>query len=345
MTHRTVNHVYRIVQILAAVWNTTTRVQVRKISLSTALTLTGAALFSGTLFAGEPQSVPALNPRVSIIPRESTESKPSGRIRTDVNEVAIPVTVTDILGKPVLGLPPEAFHIFENGQEQPVTRLTREETPLSIGLVFDASASMQGKLDRSRAAISQLLGDSIPGDEYFLVEFNDSPRLLSNFTPDPEQIEDSMHAIQPRGWTALLDALYLSVNRVKHGRNPRRALVILSDGGDNTSRFSEREVRSLLRESDVSLYAIGMTGRFSSMDLLSKLAEETGGRLFRCGNIAELPDAMAKLSTALREQYTLVYTPKNPSKDGKYNRVQLKLTPPPGFPRLHAYWRNGYYAP
>ena len=166
-----------------------------------------------------------------------------------------------------------------------------------------------------------------------MVEFNDSPRLLSNFTPDPGQIEDSMHAIQPRGWTALLDALYLSVNRVKHGRNPRRALVILSDGGDNTSRFSEREVRSLLRESDVSLYAIGMTGRFSSMDLLSKLAEETGGRLFRCGNIAELPDAMAKLSTALREQYTLVYTPKN-RRRMQYNGSLAHAPARPDFTRI-----------
>jgi Ca-activated chloride channel family protein len=320
-------------------------VQIRKIHLPTILALAGAAFLSRSLFGGESQSDPALNPRVSIIPRERTESKPSGAIRIDVNEVAIPVTVTDILGKPILGLPSEAFHIFENGQEQPVTRLSREETPLSIGLVFDASASMQGKLERSREAISQLLKDSIPGDEYFLVEFNNSPRLLSNFTSDPGQIEDAMNAIQPRGWTALLDALCLSVNRVKHGHNPRRALVILSDGGDNNSRFSEHELRALLRESDVTLYAIGMTGRFSSMDLLSKLAGETGGRLFRCGNIAELPDAMAKLSTALREQYTLVYTPKNPAKDGKYNRVQLKLTPPPGFPRLHAYWRTGYYAP
>jgi VWFA-related protein len=305
----------------------------------------GAAFLSTFLFGGEPQSDPATDPRVSIIPRARTDSKPSGNIRVDVNEVAIPVTVTDILGKPVLGLPPEAFHLFENGQEQPITRLSQEETPLSIGLVFDASASMQGKLDRSRAAISQLLKDSVPGDEYFLVEFNDSARLLSNFTSDAGQIEEAMQAIQPRGWTALLDALYFSVNRVKHGRNPRRALVILSDGGDNTSRYSEHELRALLRESDASLYAIGMTGRFSNMDMLSKLAAETGGRLFRCGNIAELPDAMAKLSTALREQYTLVFTPKNPANDGKYNRVQLKLTPPPGFPRLHAYWRSGYYAP
>jgi Ca-activated chloride channel homolog len=317
------------------------------------LTLACAAAVGGILLGGEPNSGPSLansdpDPRVSIIPRPRAETKSPGNIRVDVNEVTIPVTVTDILGKPVLGLPPETFHIFENGEEQPIARLSHEDTPLSIGLLFDASASMLGKLERSREAISQLLTSSMPGDEYFLVEFNDSPKLLYNFTSNASEIEGAMRAIQPRGWTALLDALYLSVNRMKHARNPRRALVILSDGGDNNSRFSEGELRALLRESDVSLYAIGMTGPMvphSSMNLLSKLAGETGGRLFPCGHISQLPDAMAKLSAALREQYQLVYTPKDPAKDGKYRRVQLKITPPPGFPRLHAFWRNGYYAP
>jgi Ca-activated chloride channel homolog len=328
-------------------------VQVRKLYLKSLLTLACAAAVGGILLGCEPNSGPSPvnsdpDPRVSIIPRPRAETKSTGNIRVDVNEVTIPVTVTDILGKPVLGLPSETFHIFENGEEQPIARLSQEDTPLSIGLLFDASASMLGKLERSREAISQLLRSSMQGDEYFLVEFNDSPKRLYNFTPNASEIEEAMQAIQPRGWTALLDALYLSVNQMKHAKNARRALVILSDGADNNSRFSEGELRSLLRESDVSLYAIGMTGpiaALSNMNLLSKLAGETGGRLFPCGNISQLPDAMAKLSAALREQYQLVYTPKNPAKDGKYRRVQLKITPPPGFPRLHAFWRNGYYTP
>jgi Ca-activated chloride channel family protein len=287
-------------------------------------------------------------PRVAIIPRARAEVKPYGNIRVDVNEVTIPVTVTDIFGKPVLGLPSATFHIYENGEEQPIARLSREDSPLSIGLLFDASASMRGKLERSREAISQLLKTSIAGDEYFLVQFNDSPKLLYGFTSDAREIEGAMGAIQARGWTALLDALYISVTQMKHARNPRRALVILSDGGDNSSRYSENELRGLLRESDVTLYAIGMTGPMvpqSSMRLLTKLAEETGGCMFPIGNINQLPETMSKLSTALREQYTLVYAPKNTARDGKYRRVQVKMTPPPGFPRVHAFWRNGYYAP
>jgi Ca-activated chloride channel family protein len=324
----------------------------RKIHLKTLLILAGAASIGGILHGGEPGgnqgSNPGDDPRVAIVPRARVETKPAANISVDVNEVNIPVTVTDPLGKPVLGLPSTAFHIYEDGVEQPIARLSQEDSPLSIGLLFDASASMQGKLERSREAVVQLLKTSMPGDEYFLVQFNDSPKLLSRFTSNAVEIEAALADIQPRGWTALLDALYLSLNQAKHARNPRRALVVLSDGGDNNSRFSEHELRALLRESDVSLYAIGMTGPMvpaSSLKLLGRLAEETGGRMFPIGNVNQLPEAMSKVSAALREQYNLVYSPRNSARDGKYRRVQVKLTPPPGFSPLHASWRNGFYTP
>jgi len=286
----------------------------RKIHLKSLLILAGAASIGGLLQGGEPGG----EPRVAIVPRAHVETKPAGNIRVDVNEVNIPVTVTDLLGKPVLGLQSDTFHIYEDGVEQTIARLSQEDSPLSIGLLFDASASMRGKLERSREAVVQLLKTSMPGDEYFLVQFNDSPKLLSRFTSNAGEIEAALAVIQPRGWTALLDALYLSLNQAKHARNPRRALVVLSDGGDNNSRFSEHELRSLLRESDVSLYAIGMTGR-----------------MFPIGNINQLPQAMSKVSAALREQYNLVYSPRNSARDGKYRRVQVKLTPPRGFSPLH----------
>jgi Ca-activated chloride channel family protein len=287
-------------------------------------------------------------PRVSIVPRRSESKAPKSDIRVDVNVVLIPVTVTDQVGKTVLGLPSEAFHISEDGVEQPLAHLVRQDAPLSVGLVFDSSKSMDDKLDKSREAITQFLQTSMPGDEYFLVEFNDKPKVLTGFTPEVQDIDSALMSIRPKGWTALLDAIQLSVSRMKKARNPRRALVVLSDGGDNNSRYSQSEIRTLLRESNVSLYAIGILGHMvtaGAMKLLGNLAEETGGRLFPVHNLNQLPDAIAKLNTALRDQYMLAYYPTNPSRDGKYRRVQVRVVTPPDLPSLHASWRVGYYAP
>jgi Ca-activated chloride channel homolog len=297
-----------------------------------------------------PTPSPSANedPKVTIVPRTRPPAKPPANLRIDVNEVLIPVTVTDPFGRPVRGLAPESFRIFEDGVEQPVPHLANEDSPLSVAIVFDASASMTWKLDKSREAIRQLLKSSVPGDEYSLIQFNDSPKLLSGFTSDINEIESAMQAIQPMGWTSLLDAIYLAINQMKKAHNSRHALVVLSDGGDNNSRYSPREIRSILRETDTALYAIGMTGPMvtpDGMHLLRDLAEETGGRMYPIKNISQLPDAMEKVSAALRDQYTLAYSSTNPARDGRYRKVQVKLFPPSGGPRMRASWRTGYYAP
>jgi VWFA-related protein len=302
------------------------------------------------VFYGAPQPLsPDGQPTVAIVPRISPEPQAKqSNIRVDVNFVLIPVTVTDQLGKPVLGLSSDAFRVSEDGVEQPVAHVVTQDAPLSVGFVFDSSKSMDSKLEKSRAAVGDLLESSMPGDEYFLVGFNDKAKLLSGFTSEPDDIQTALTSIQPMGWTALLDAIYLSVSQMKKAKNPRRALVVLSDGGDNDSRFSEHEIRQLLRESNVSLYAIGILGRMvtaGAMKLLSNLAEETGGRLFPVHNVNELPEAVAKLNTALRDQYMLAYYPKNSTRDGKYRRVQVRVVTPPNLPGLHASWRVGYYAP
>lgn len=289
------------------------------------------------------------SPRVSIVPRGRPRPAARGaEIRVDVNEVLIPVTVTDLLGKPVLGLSSQAFHVSEDGVEQPLARLVNQDAPLSVGLVFDASKSMDDKLDKSREAVAQLLRFSGPGDEYFLVEFNDRPTLLSRFTRDAQKIQDALLAIQPTGWTSLLDAIQLSVNHMKSAKNPRKILVVLSDGGDNNSRYNEREIRELLRESNVSLFAIGILGRMvtaGAMKLLGNLADETGGHLFPVHNVRQLPETMEKLNSAVRDQYVLAYYPTNSTRDGKYRRVRVNVIAPPNVPSVHASWRLGYYAP
>jgi VWFA-related protein len=262
--------------------------------------------------------------------------------------VLIPVTVTDPLGNSVSGLPSDVFHVSEDGVEQTVARVATQDASVSLGFVFDSSKSMENKLDKSREGITDILRNSTPGDEYFLVQFNDKPTLVCSFTADPRGIEDGLMSVRPMGWTALLDAVHLAVNHMKRAKNARRALVVLSDGGDNNSRFTKHEIRDLLRESDVTLFAIGIKGPMvapGSFGLLSDLAEETGGRLFPVRHIKDLPEAVAKLNKALRDQYVLAYYPKNSSRDGKYRRVQVRIATPPAAPPLRASWRAGYYAP
>ena len=313
-----------------------------------------AAALLPLVIYGEAQTGSALeidSPRVTIEPRARVQPQPRAQgsdIRVDVNVVLIPVTVTDPLGRPVLGLSSDAFHLSEDGIDQPLAHLVKQDAPLSIGFVFDASKSMESKLDKSREAISQLMRFSTAGDEYFLVNFNDSPRLLSGFTRDTQDIENALLEIQPMGWTALLDAIHLSVNHMKRARNSRRVLVVLSDGGDNNSRYNEREIRELLRESNVSLYAIGILGKMvtaGAVKLLSSLAEDTGGRLFPVHNLRQLPEAAEELNAAVRDQYVLAYYPSNSKRDGKYRRVQVKVAAPANVPSVHASWRLGYYAP
>jgi len=295
-------------------------------------------------------SLPMLteNPSITITPRARPNTKQrSSDIRVDVSVVLVPVTVTDRLGNPVSGLPADVFRLSEDGVEQPIARVFTQDAPLSVGLVFDSSKSMQNKMDRSRQAIADILRSSVTGDEYFLVGFDDKPSLLCGFTPETRAIEDALLSVRPMGWTALLDAIHLSVSRMKKAKNTRHALIVLSDGGDNNSRFSRHEVRELLRESDVSLYAIGILGPMvplSAMKLLSDLAEETGGRLFPVHDVKQLPQAVAKLNRALRDQYVLAYYPTNPLRDGKYRRIQVRVVAPPNEP-LRASWRSGYYAP
>jgi Ca-activated chloride channel homolog len=292
----------------------------------------------------------AAEDRVQVIPRLTPQRKTgsAAAIRVDVKLTLIPVTVTDPLGAPFTGLPREAFRLFEDGVEQGVKYFSSEDAPVSLGVVFDASRSMAGKLDQSRAAVSRFFSGSRPGDEFFLVEFNDAPRMLCDFTTDTQQIEKALVSIQPRNWTALFDAVYLAVQKTKRARNARKALLILSDGGDNNSRYTESEMKSLVREADVCIYSIALVGgglMRRHVRVLRQLSEQTGGRVCEVEKISDLPDAVAKISAAIRDQYVLGYSSSNRDNDGLYRRIEVRLNQPPDAPRLHASWRSGYYAP
>lgn len=287
--------------------------------------------------------------KANIAPRASTVRKkvPRSNLRVDVKLVLIPVTVTDPFGAPFAGLARSAFRLYESGIEQEIKYFSAEDASISLGVVFDASRSMSGKLDQSRAAVSEFFHTGMPGDEYFAVEFSDAPRLLCGFTSDAARIEKSLANIVPENWTALLDAVYLAVHEMKHAHNPRKALLILSDGGDNNSRYTEREMKLLVREADVCIYSIALVGsglfrRY--VPLLKELSTETGGRVREIERIADLPAAVQAISEAIRHQYVLGYSPRNSGAKGIYRRVQVRLEPPPDLPRLRASWRKGYYS-
>jgi Ca-activated chloride channel family protein len=276
-------------------------------------------------------------------------------IRVDTTLVLIPVSVLDPIGRYIISLEKENFKVYEDKVEQEITQFSDEDAPLSLGIVFDTSGSMGSKLSKSREAVAQVLKTANPEDEFFVVQFNDRPELTMSFTSDTAEIQNRLTSTQSKGRTALLDGVYLAMNQMKKARNPRKAILIISDGGDNSSRYTDTEVKKNVREADVQIFALGIFEPMSSRGrtseemggpaLLGELAQETGGRHFEVGNLAELPDVAEKIALALRKQYMLGYTPKNTARDGKYRRVQVKLAKTAGLGALRAIFRTGYYAP
>ena len=295
------------------------------------------------------------NLEVRTKPGEKTEPRPRSNIRVDSTLVLIPVTVTDPLNRFVTGLEKENFKLTEDKLPQEITQFSSEDAPLSVGVVFDCSGSMGHKLDKSRQAVAQFFKLANPEDEFFLVQFNDSANLIQAFTRNLEEIQNKLAFTQSKGRTALLDAVYMALHEMKKAKNPRMALLLISDGGDNSSRYSEAEIKALVKEADVQIYAIGIYesagGRSRTPEetsgpaLLTEIAEQTGGRQYQVDNLNELPDVAAKIGVELRNQYILGYSPKNLSRDGKYRRVQVRLVQPHGMPVLRPFWKQGYYAP
>jgi Ca-activated chloride channel homolog len=308
-----------------------------------------ALLLAAAAGASDPATSPAQSnqdqPQISITPRTPLASKSPNspaRLRLDMNMVLVPVTVTDETDHPVTGLAPEKFRLFEDNVEQKIVTVFREEGPVSVGFLFDASGSMKKKMDRSVAAIDQFLKTMTPGDEYFLMRFSDRPTMVTGFTSEPKQVLDELTSLQPVGWTALNDAICMGIQKMKSAKNARRALFVLSDGGDNNSRYSDGEVRSLVRESDVRVYSIGL---FERPRFLEKLAADSGGRSYWVHKMEDLPGEVEQLSRDLRNQYVLGYSSQNAQKDGKYHALRVELMETIRRMPLHVFWRRGYYSP
>jgi len=287
-------------------------------------------------------------------PAANQDAGPSN-FRSDSTVVLVNVTITDGRGHLITGLQRENFQIFEEKAEQTVRYFSTEESPVSVGLVLDFSHSMSRKFSQLREAVAQFLKAANPEDEFCLIEFRDRAELSVGFTPMPEDIEKRVMLAKAEGHTALLDAVHLGLRQMKKSHNPRKALLVVSDGGDNHSRFSAREVENLARESDVETYTIGIVGRgepilgepelFRGADLLAEISEQGGGHYYAIDNLRDLPGVAEKIGRELRQQYVLGYTSTNQGHDGKYRRVQVKVRRSPGQPKLWAYWKRGYYAP
>ena len=281
--------------------------------------------------------------------------KPGRTLKMDVDLALVNVTVTDPYNRLVTGLEMENFRVFEDNTEQEVVTFSAEDVPISIGVVFDFSGSMSNKVGKAREAAVQFFKTANPADEFFLVSFNERAELVSAFTNSVEDLQSSLMLTSAKGRTALLDAIYLGLSQMRGAHNGKRALLILSDGGDNHSRYNESDIKRLVKEADTQLYAIGIFDplgyrnrtpeELNGPSLLSEITEMTGGRVFSVEKLEDLPDIASKIGMELRNQYVLGYRPSNKAHDARWRKIKIKLRAPKGLPPLNVYSKTGYYAP
>jgi Ca-activated chloride channel homolog len=282
--------------------------------------------------------------------KELDGSKP---VITNTDLITLTVTVTDTYGRYVSGLNKNAFTVLDDKLPQEISHFSDDDAPVSVGVIFDVSGSMSGdKIKRARDALSNFIQTSHNSDEYFLIAFNSRAQLLLDKTRNGDAVLDKLTFVQTKNNTALYDACYLGVEKVQRGTHPKRALLLISDGQDNNSRYTFNEVRRLLKESDVVLYAIGiLSGSDAGSSLgmegqgtLDELANVSGGKAFFPRSPAEMDDIFEQIALELRHQYSIGYKPNNFVNDGKWHKVKVRVSPPRGLPRLFVRSKEGYYA-
>ena len=291
-------------------------------------------------------------------PKETLVTTPNGLsahvrpLKVDVDLVLVPVTITDPLNRLVTGLEKENFQLFEGSSAQEIRSFSSEDAPVSLGVIFDSSGSMSSKMDRAKEAVVEFFKTANPQDEFFMITFSDEPEAVSDFTSSVDEIQNKLIFAVPKHRTALLDAIYMGVSKMRQAKYANKALLIISDGGDNHSRYTENEIKSVVKEADVMIYAIGIYDRYASAteerlgpQLLGEITELTGGRAFTIDNPNDLADVATKIGVELRNQYVLGYRPAKVVRDGKWRKIKVKLLPPKGLPPLRVYARTGYYAP
>lgn len=271
-------------------------------------------------------------------------------VNTDL--ITLNVTLTDIYGRFVTGLTKEAFTVLDDKEPQEITFFSDEDAPVSLGVIFDVSGSMgKDKIAKAREALKHFIETSHSGDEYFLIGFNQRSQVLMDKTRDSDALLTKLTFVQTKGQTALYDACYLGVEKVTRGAHPKRALLVISDGQDNSSRYSFSELRRNLKESDVLIYAIGITDKgdpsglgVAGQSILDEIAGVSGGRAFFPDTAAEMNEIFERIAIELRHQYSIGYKPKNFVNNGKWHKVKVKVQPPRGLPKLYVRSKDGYFA-
>jgi Ca-activated chloride channel homolog len=297
-------------------------------------------------------AMPASSAQDKAAPQSNTDDKDSVPvIKAGTNLVTLNVTVTDPYGRYVTGLSRDHFEIFDEKVPQKIQFFTDEDAPISVGIIFDISGSMKGRIDRSQDALRRFCSLGHDRDEYFLVTFNNGAKLTQDFTGDSRVVTSCLMMLEPKGQTALYDAAYIGVEKVRQGKHPRKTLLLISDGQDNNSRYSFKELKQLVKEADVQIYAIGITNVFSPRELdldgqvtLEELTRLTGGRAFFPSNDAELNEVITRIGLELRHQYSISYEPTGTNYDGRWHKIKVKVNAPKGMPALTVRSREGYFA-
>ncbi|HEY1264558.1 MAG TPA: VWA domain-containing protein [Terriglobales bacterium] len=284
-------------------------------------------------------------------PTQPLWNRAAETIRKQVDLVLVPVTVTDERDRLITGLTPGNFQLFDGKKKQEIKHFSSEDTPVSLGIVLDLSGSMASKIEWARQAVMEFCRTANPADEFFLLSFADRPELLTGFTSKLEDIEGRLAFAAPQGRTALLDALYLGLHQMRSAKYPKRALLVISDGGDNRSRYTEREIKAVVKEADVLLYAIAIIDpaaedpeEVRGPELLNEIASLTGGRAFGIFEPNLLPAIADRVGIELRNQYVLGYRPENAPRNGQWHKIQIKLRIPKSIWPVAVHAKSGYYA-
>ena len=272
-------------------------------------------------------------------------------IKQNVDLVLVPVSVTDGRQRLVTGLDQSNFQVLEGKKVQEIRHFSNEDAPVSLGVIVDTSGSMKDKMERVREAVTQFCEIANVQDEFFMITFSDEPHVATDFTNTAEDIERELLYIHSKGRTALLDAIYMGIEKMRQARYSKKALLVISDGGDNHSRYGEREVKSAVKESEVMIYAIGTFDRYVSTQeemvgpgLLANVTQVTGGRAFTLEDPNEMPAVAHRIGTELRTQYVLGYRPQKAPHDGKWHKISVKLKLPAKLSFLRVHAKTGYYA-
>jgi Ca-activated chloride channel family protein len=284
---------------------------------------------------------------------DKSEKQPPQTLKVDVELVLVNATVTDPLNRYVSGLEAEHFQISEDRVEQKIEYFSAEDVPVSVGVILDVSGSMKDKISTARLAATTFLKTGNPDDEYFLVEFANRPEVAADFTTDVTRLQNRLIMTPAKGMTAMYDSVYLSLEKLKEGSNPKKALLLITDGEDNRSRYTFQNVKEFVKEQDVQIYGIGIVDQWNSQlgvgktgrAMIEELANLTGGQALFPDSVYELEDICTKIAIELKNQYVIGYHSTNEAKDGKWRKIRVRVNPPKGIQRLSVRAKQGYYAP